>query len=45
MSSRAGTLSSGRERRKAAHILLRPGDDPGAAEARIQELRERIDGG
>lgn len=32
----------GRERRKAAHILLRSGDD---AEARIGELRERIEEG
>jgi peptidyl-prolyl cis-trans isomerase D len=33
---------AGRERRKAAHILVRPGDDPGAAEARARELRARI---
>jgi len=32
----------GRERRKAAHILLRPGDN---AQARINELRERIEAG
>jgi peptidyl-prolyl cis-trans isomerase D len=35
----------GRERRKAAHILVRPGDDPRAAEARIGELRARIEAG
>lgn len=33
---------AGRERRKAGHILVRPGDDAGAAEARIRALRERI---
>lgn len=33
---------AGRERRKAAHILVRPGDDPDAAEERIRALRERI---
>jgi peptidyl-prolyl cis-trans isomerase D len=36
---------AGRERRKAAHILVRPGDDPGAAEVRARELRERIEAG
>ncbi|HRP35485.1 MAG TPA: SurA N-terminal domain-containing protein [Gammaproteobacteria bacterium] len=33
---------AGRERRKAAHILVRPGDDAAAAEARVRALRERI---
>jgi peptidyl-prolyl cis-trans isomerase D len=35
----------GIERRRAAHILVRGGDEPGAAEARINELRERIAAG
>lgn len=33
---------AGRERRKAAHILVRPGDDADAAEARVRALRERV---
>jgi peptidyl-prolyl cis-trans isomerase D len=33
---------AGRERRKAAHILLRAGDDPEATRARLMELRARI---
>jgi len=36
---------TGRERRKAAHILVRAGDDAAAAEARIAALAERIAGG
>jgi peptidyl-prolyl cis-trans isomerase D len=35
----------GIERRRAAHILVRAGDDPGAAEARITALRERLEAG
>jgi peptidyl-prolyl cis-trans isomerase D len=36
---------AGRERRKAAHILVRAGDDAAAAEARIAALAERIAAG
>lgn len=36
---------AGRERRRAAHILVRPGDDARAAEERIKALRARIVGG
>ncbi len=40
--SREPERYAGRERRKAAHILLRPGDD---AEARLEALRERLAAG